>query len=73
MLPTICLIPCAVGELLANATATRQISLADRYGLMAAVLDENLPMEERRAIDRLLRAIRRGRIQLVDEVSSVLG
>lgn len=36
---------------------------------MAAVLDESLPEEERWAIDRVLRSLVKGRIQVVDDLS----
>jgi hypothetical protein len=45
---------------------------ADRYGLMAALLNEELGSEERSVIDRLLRAVRRGRLTIADEVSAVV-
>ncbi len=44
---------------------------ADRYGLMAAILNEDLGTEERSVIDRLLRAVRRGHLTVVDEVSAI--
>lgn len=46
---------------------------ADRYGLMAALLEEELGNEERCIIDRLLRAVKRGRLRLADELSVVTG
>ncbi|MEA5517434.1 hypothetical protein [Limnoraphis robusta] len=44
---------------------------ADRYGLMAAILDETLSEDERESVDRLLRAVVRGRIHVVDELSAL--
>lgn len=67
----ILLLPGAITELLASAASTGYITLADRYGLMAAILDETLPEEERLSVDRLLRAICRGRLKIVNELSSV--
>ncbi|MGB3404441.1 MAG: hypothetical protein WBA77_17280 [Microcoleaceae cyanobacterium] len=62
----------ALGELFAQAHSTGYVTLADRYGLMAAILDESLSEEERRAVNRLLRAICRGKIKVIDEISTVL-
>ncbi|MBS0016379.1 MAG: hypothetical protein EA414_12715 [Arthrospira sp. PLM2.Bin9] len=62
------LLPGALSEITASVTETRSLTKADRYGLMAAVLDESLEKEELRVIDRLLYSIRRGRVQLVDEI-----
>ncbi len=66
------LLPHAISELMAQVSATRKITLADRYGLMAAILEESLDEQDRFSIDRLLRALRRGRLQVVDEISSLL-
>ena len=65
------LLPSALSELVAQVAESANVTLADRYGLMAAILDESLEDEERAAIDRLLRAVRRGRFQIVDELSAV--
>lgn len=65
------LLPGALGEILVAAQTTGQLSLADRHGLQAAILDPSLTEEERRAIDRLLRSISRGRIRICDEVSTL--
>ena len=62
------LLPGALSEIIASVTETRSLTKADRYGLMAAVLDESLEKEELRSIDRLLYSIRRGRVRLVDEI-----
>ncbi|MEA5471477.1 hypothetical protein [Spirulina sp. 06S082] len=58
------LLPGAIAEILASAADTGVLTLGDRYGLMAAVLDETLEEQDRRAIDRLLRAVVRGRLQV---------
>jgi hypothetical protein len=68
MLP-INLIPGAINELIATVTDTHCLTKADRYGIMAAVLDESLADEERRSLDRLLRSLVKGRIQVTDELS----
>lgn len=64
MFNSIVLLPGAISEIFATATETGVLTLSDRYGLMAATLNENLEEEERRVVNRLLRAIKRGRIQL---------
>ncbi|MGB3514166.1 MAG: hypothetical protein WBA93_34150 [Microcoleaceae cyanobacterium] len=71
MEPPIHLLPSALGDLFAQANKTGYITLADRYGLMAAIFDESLSEDEQRSIDRLLRAIRKGRIKIVDQISAV--
>ncbi len=69
--PPVYLLPFALGDLFANANATGCITLADRYGLMAAIFDESLPEDEKRSIDRLLRAICKGHIKVIDEISAM--
>jgi hypothetical protein len=71
MLPSVLLIPGALSDLFASASTTGCMTLADRYGLLAALLDDNLGDEERCCIDRLLHATRRGRIKLVDDISAL--
>ncbi|KKD35202.1 MAG: hypothetical protein WAN66_10385 [Limnoraphis robusta] len=71
MQPPVQLLQSALGDLFAEANATGCLTLADRYGLMAAILDESLSEEERRCVDRLLRAVCRGRIKIVDELSMI--
>jgi hypothetical protein len=58
------LIPGAISEMLASATETGMLTLTDRYGLMAAVCDDSLNEEERMAVNRILRAVIRGRIKI---------
>lgn len=70
--PPVHLLPSALGDLFAQANQNGYITLADRYGLMAAIFDESLQEYEKRSIDRLIRAIYRGRIKVVDEISSVV-
>lgn len=65
------LLPFAIADLTAQVAQSRQITLADRYGLMAAILSDSLQEEEREAIDRLLRAVCRGRFCIVDELSAI--
>jgi len=65
------LLPGAVSEILVSARETGVLTLADRYGLMAATLDENLTQEDERSINRLLRAVIKGKIKIADEISVV--
>ena len=71
-LPPVNLIPGAIADLFAQVSSTGCITLADRYGLMAALLDDSLEEEEQRCIDRLIRALYRGRVKVVDELSAVM-
>lgn len=66
------LLPAALYELFATASVSGRLTLADRYGLMAALLEESLPQEDICIINRLLYAIRKGRITVVDEISFIL-
>ncbi len=72
MLTQVCLLPNALPDLFAQVSYTGQLTLADRYGLMAALLEESLTEEDRELIDRLLHAVYRRRVKVVDEISSVL-
>lgn len=67
----LCLLPGAISNLFAQATCTGKITLADRYGLLAALLNESTSQEEQNCIDRLLYSLRKGRVQVVDELSAV--
>lgn len=71
-LPPVNLIPGAIADLFAQVSSTGCITLADRYGLMAALLDDTLEEEEQRCIDRLIRALYRGRVKVVDEISAII-
>lgn len=66
------LLPGALSDLFAHVSVTGELTLADRYGLMAALLEEPLlTAEERASIDRLLRATRAGRAQMVNKISAL--
>ncbi|MEQ9482539.1 hypothetical protein [Coleofasciculus sp. F4-SAH-05] len=65
------LIPGALSDLFAQVSSSGKITIADRYGLMAALLEESLTDEERDSLERLLRAFRRGRMKVVDEISAL--
>ena len=71
-MPPVHLLPSALSDLFAQATTSGRITLADRYGLLAAIFDESLSDEERYTIDRLLRSVCRGRIKIVDELSVIM-
>lgn len=66
-----CLLPWAIAELVAASSHSGTITLADRYGLLAAILSHSLSNEEQAAIDRLLYATYRGRLKIVDELSVI--
>lgn len=65
------LLPGAVLEIIASVASSHNLTKADQYGLMAAVLDESLPEEERRCVDRLLRSLVRGQITVTDEPAKI--
>ncbi|MBK1989730.1 hypothetical protein A0J48_019695 [Sphaerospermopsis aphanizomenoides BCCUSP55] len=64
------ILPGAVSEIIATSADSGVLTLADRYGLMAAILDEFIDEEEEEALNRLLRRVIRGRIQVIDQISS---
>ncbi|NJR65892.1 MAG: hypothetical protein HC772_12145 [Leptolyngbyaceae cyanobacterium CRU_2_3] len=61
----------AIAELFVQTSMSGRITLADRYGLQAALLTGYLSDEERFAIDRLLYAVCKGRVKMVDELSTL--
>ena len=65
------LLPGAISDLFAQSSYSGKITLADRYGLMAALLEDSLTQEERDSIERLLRSVRRGKLKIVDEISAI--
>ena len=65
------LLPGAIADLFAEVSSSGKITLADRYGLMAAILEEGLTEEERASVDRMLRACYRGRMKVVSEISAL--
>jgi hypothetical protein len=65
------LVPGAISEILASVTDTGTLTIADRYGLMAAILDESLEDEDRNSINRLLRSVLKGRVKIVNELSTI--
>ncbi|MBP0000950.1 MAG: hypothetical protein J7641_18455 [Cyanobacteria bacterium SID2] len=69
MTPQVQLLPGAIPAILASASERGFLTIADRYGLMAATLDDTLDETDRRCVDRLLRAVVRGRIQVGEQLS----
>ena len=61
------LLESAIVELFAQVLQKGQLNLKDRYILMTALLNNSLCREEEILINRLLHAVRRGRLQVVDE------
>lgn len=64
------LIPGAISELFASVSETQVLTLGDRYGIMAALLDEALNEDEQLAINRLLRGAIKGRIVVTQNTGS---
>ncbi|AFY37110.1 hypothetical protein Lepto7376_0712 [[Leptolyngbya] sp. PCC 7376] len=60
------LLPGSVASILAEVGRSKCLTEADRYGLMAAVFDETLSEDERRAINRILYSVVRGRIRVAE-------
>lgn len=65
------LLPNGISELYAQVSNSGQLTLADRYGLMAAVLDESLDEEERMAVNRIIYSIHKRKLVIVDEISRI--
>lgn len=63
-IPSLQLIPGAISEIVANVANSGCLQEGDRYGLMAACLDEELAEEERLAVNRLLHWIARGKVEI---------
>jgi len=64
-------LPSAISEIFAQTSTSRQLTLADRYGLLAVLLSDSLTEEERIYIDRLLYALRKGRLEVVNDLSAI--
>jgi len=67
----VCPLEFAIAELFAQVSQSGSITLADRYGMMAALLQDSPNQEDIRSIDRLLYAVRKNRVKLVDEISAI--
>jgi len=68
-MPPVQLLPGAISEILASVRDTGVLTLGDRYGLMAATLDESLNDEDRCATNRLLRSVVKGRVKYINALS----
>lgn len=68
----LCLLQFALAELFVQASHSGNITLADRYGLLAALLQDSLTEEEKNSIDRLLYGVLKGRLKMVNEISALL-
>lgn len=64
-------LPCAISELFAQVSASGKITIADRYGILAVLLYEPISEEDLYCIDRILYALRKGRVQLSHELSAL--
>lgn len=56
-----------IAQLFAHALQKGKLTLTDRYVLMTALVNNSLCQEEEILINRLLHAVRRGKLQVVDE------
>ncbi len=63
----VCLFESTIAELFAEAIHKKQLTVKDRYILMKAILNNSLCQEEEVLINRLLHAVRRGMLKVVDE------
>ncbi|MDB9494500.1 hypothetical protein PN441_06880 [Spirulina major CS-329] len=63
-MPQLQLLPGSISAILADAAETKTLTKSDRYGLLAAILDDTIEDDERRAIDRILRSVHRGRVSI---------
>lgn len=70
MMSPVNLLPGAISEILASVTDTGVLTVADRYGLLAAILDESLDEEDRCSLNRLLRAVLKGRVKIGADLSA---
>ena len=59
------LLPGALLEMNQSVEQTQCVTLNDRYGLMAAVFDEYLSATERRMVNRIIKKIQQGEIDVV--------
>lgn len=61
------LLESVIAELFAQVIEKRQLTLKDRYIIMKALLNNSLSQDEQILINRLLHAVRRGMLVVVDE------
>lgn len=67
-LPNVSLLPGAVADILASVSESGKLNLGDRYGLLAATLDDHLPEDERRAVNRIIHAVARGKVTVTTDI-----
>ena len=63
----LCILESSIAELFIQVIRKGQLTLSDRYVLMRAILNNTLCQEEEVLINRLLHAVRRGRLKVVDD------
>lgn len=63
-------LPGAISDLFIEACTTHELTIADRYGLLAVLLN-SVSDDELRCIDRICYLIRRGRIRLTTKLSLI--
>jgi len=68
----LCLLPCGLSDLYLAVSNSMKITLADRYGLMAAVCNPTATEEELRVINRLCWLLGKGKLQVVNEISALI-
>lgn len=66
--PQVTLLPGAISEMLVSVSQTGKLTLGDRYGLLAASLDDSLNEDERRAVNRILHSVVRGKITITQDL-----
>ncbi|KKJ01023.1 hypothetical protein [Prochlorothrix hollandica] len=64
-------LPGAIAALYAQANATDELTLADRYALQAALLSGQMDEEEQQCINRILYSVRRGRVHISNKISAL--
>ncbi|MEB3273500.1 MAG: hypothetical protein ACO4CG_03110 [Prochlorothrix sp.] len=64
-------LPGAIAALYAQVNETDELTLADRHALRAALLSGSLTDEEAECVNRLLYAVRRGRLHISDKISAI--
>lgn len=69
MVPRLNPIPGAMSDIYAQVTRSKEVTLADRYGMQALLLADRLEEEDRHCLDRLLYGLRRGRLRLSNKLS----
>ena len=63
-----CLLESAIAQLFAQANQEGKITFTDSYRLVIALLSHSLSDAEEDLVNRLLYAVRRGRLKVVDDL-----